>query len=91
MEKTTVTSFIIRFKQEHDFNQTAPPWRGHIRHIQTSQETHFTNIEEALSFMSRFVALEAQGSSGEELTPWPHGLPAEPLQNSSEEPPKQSA
>lgn len=55
MSETAVTSFIIRFTQE-----PAPdpaPWRGLIRHIQTDQETHFTHIEDALHFITQFVAI----------------------------------
>ena len=67
MEKTTVTSFIIRFKQEQEYSQAAPPWRGQIRHIQTSRETHFTRIEEALSFMAEFVEIDEQAQTNGDL------------------------
>ncbi|MCP4426667.1 MAG: hypothetical protein GY803_19415 [Chloroflexi bacterium] len=63
MSKTAVTSFVIRFKQEQASSSAAPPWRGLIRHVQTSQEAHFTHIEDALSFMAQFVKIPP-GSAG---------------------------
>ncbi|MEZ4641165.1 MAG: hypothetical protein R3E31_00215 [Chloroflexota bacterium] len=56
MAETAVTSFVIRFIQEQD-TQTATTWRGLIRHVQTSEETHFTQIEDALQFMAKFVEM----------------------------------
>lgn len=53
MSETAVTSFIVRFTQEQD----PATWRGLIRHVQTSEETHFTRIEDALQFMAKFVEI----------------------------------
>ena len=58
MSKTAVTSFVIRFKQEQEKIHTALPWHGSIRHVQTNRETHFTDIQEALSFMAQFVKID---------------------------------
>lgn len=55
MSQTVVTSFVIRFRQEQTGGLSTPPWRGLIRHIQTSQEAHFTCIEDAVDFIAQFV------------------------------------
>ncbi len=55
MSETAVTSFIIRFIQEQDDNETG--WRGLIRHVQTSEEIRFTNMTDALKFMANYVEL----------------------------------
>ena len=55
MSETAVTSFIIRFIQEQDANETG--WRGLIRHVQTSEEIRFTNMTDALKFMANYVDL----------------------------------
>jgi len=58
MSKTAVTSFVIRFKQEQENSHATQPWHGSIRHVQTNRETHFTDIQEALTFMSQFVKID---------------------------------
>jgi pterin-4a-carbinolamine dehydratase len=58
MSETAVTSFVIRFKQEQTSCHAVPPWRGLIRHVQTSNEIHFTDFKEALSFMAQFVSID---------------------------------
>lgn len=63
MSKTAVTSFVIRFKQEQEKVHSAPLWHGSIRHVQTNQETHFTDIQEALTFMAQFVRIEKRGDT----------------------------
>ena len=55
MSETAVTSFVVRFMQEDPPDDT---WRGFIRHVQTSQEIHFSRIEDALSFMGQFVKID---------------------------------
>ena len=55
MTETAVTSFVVRFMQEDPADDA---WRGYIRHVQTSQEIHFANIEDALIFMGQFVKIE---------------------------------
>ncbi len=55
MTETAVTSFVVRFMQE---DPAADAWRGFIRHVQTSQEIHFTTIEEALTFMGQYVKID---------------------------------
>ena len=63
MSETAVTSFIIRFIQEQESDQEPPiAWRGLIRHVQSSAETRFSRIEEALAFMNGYVDI---GGSGE--------------------------
>ncbi len=69
MSETAVTSFVIRFKQERASIQTAQPWHGSIRHVQTNQETHFTDIKEALIFMAQFVKIDAHGADSQPNMP----------------------
>jgi hypothetical protein len=68
MLETAVTSFVIRFRQERTDCNAAPPWRGLIRHIQSSEEIHFTNIEDALRFMAQFVEI-TQPAENEDRQP----------------------
>jgi hypothetical protein len=67
MSETAVTSFVIRFKQEQASSHAAPPWRGFISHVQTSQEAHFTEIEDALNFMAQFVKIDQLTVDSEKL------------------------
>lgn len=57
MPETTVNSFIIRFVQETPAHSVdgCEPWHGVIRHVQSSKETRFTHIEDALAFMHGYV------------------------------------
>lgn len=66
MSETKIASFVVRFVQEADADdgegaaaagQLAAPWRGVIRHVQSREEVRFTEMEEALAFMGRYVAL----------------------------------
>ena len=61
MSETAVTSFVVRFMQEDPADDA---WRGFIRHVQTSQEIHFSSIEDALLFMGQFVKINPNLSSG---------------------------
>ncbi|MCB9420286.1 MAG: hypothetical protein H6667_10790 [Ardenticatenaceae bacterium] len=64
MSETAVTSFIIRFIQEQELEQIEPAaWRGLIRHVQSSTETRFSRIEEALAFMSEYVDIGGCGET----------------------------
>lgn len=58
MSETAVTSFVIRFIQEQGVDLPPTAWRGLIRHVQTSEETNFTHIAEALTFMARYVKID---------------------------------
>jgi hypothetical protein len=54
-----ISSFVIRFVVDSaSGEQDHPPYRGAIRHIQTEEELHFSNWEEAVRFIRRFVPLE---------------------------------
>jgi hypothetical protein len=57
MPEATIASFILRFTKEHAMqgDRVAFPWRGVIRHVQTSEEIRFTRIDDALDFVSHFV------------------------------------
>lgn len=63
-----IASFILRFTQEHasGTDPSAEAWRGVIRHVQTSEEIRFTEIEDALAFIGRYLELsgEATGQEG---------------------------
>jgi len=61
MSETAVTSFVVRFMQEDPAIDT---WRGFIRHVQTSQEIHFSSIEDALVFMGQFVKIDHSLTNG---------------------------
>ena len=54
MPETQVSSFILRFVQE----RPDAGWHGMIRHVQSSEEIRFSNIQEALSFLAGFVDLD---------------------------------
>ena len=60
MPDTEVNSFVIRFVQESTHKSSGigyRPWRGSIRHVQSSQERRFTQIKDALEFMHEFLDL----------------------------------
>ena len=60
MPETKITSFMIRFVEEHvpASQPGAPPWRGVVRHVQSREEERFTRKEELLAFIGRYVDLE---------------------------------
>lgn len=62
MSETTIASFILRFTQEQTSGpkSDAGPWRGVIRHVQSSDESHFTRVEDALTFVARYVDIAYQ-------------------------------
>ena len=64
MPETTVNSFVVRFVQETPAQSGVAfkPWHGIIRHVQSSQETRFTRIEDALSFMHDYVDINNEKS-----------------------------
>jgi len=65
MSETAVTSFVVRFMQEDPADDA---WRGFIRHVQTSQEIHFSRIEDALGFMDQFVKIDPKLTTGKPQT-----------------------
>ena len=66
MSETKIASFVVRFVQGADADDgqgvtttgQLTAWRGVIRHVQSREEMRFTDMEEALAFMERYVALE---------------------------------
>lgn len=61
MADTKMVSFVLRFTQEPQPNETSPPaWRGMLRHVQTNEQIHFTELEEALAFITNYVDLGIQ-------------------------------
>ncbi len=65
MSETAVTSFIIRFTQEKEAGQPAMGWHGLVRHVQSDEARHFTEMEEALAFISNFVTIGTYTKIGE--------------------------
>ena len=59
-----ISSFVIRFVVDNvtASGQAHPPYRGAIRHIQTEEEMHFSNWEEAVNFIRRFVPIDSGNS-----------------------------
>jgi hypothetical protein len=57
--KPRIVSFIIRFVQDQPRNDIIlRPYRGAIRHIQTDEEVNFSNWEDAVDFIRRYVSIE---------------------------------
>ncbi len=61
-----ISSFVIRFVVDSAVTdqQSHQPYRGAIRHIQTDEEMNFSNWEEAVTFIRRFVPLETENGQG---------------------------
>lgn len=59
MPETQLISFVLRFTQEcsADLQTPAAEWHGTLRHVQTNEELHFTQMSAALAFISRYVEL----------------------------------
>lgn len=57
MSEGTIASFVLRFTQEYTpgTESSCGVWRGIIRHVQSNEETRFTQMESALTFISRYV------------------------------------
>jgi hypothetical protein len=66
MAEATIASFILRFTQEHVEGAERPAtWRGVIRHVQTHEEAHFTQMEQALAFIAHYVAIAPEEEPGD--------------------------
>ena len=61
-----ISSFVIRFVVDSAApgEQSQQPYRGAIRHIQTDEEINFSDWEEAVIFIRRFVPLETDNGQG---------------------------
>jgi hypothetical protein len=58
MPDTKIVSFVLRFTQEQSAADACPrAWHGMLRHVQTNEQIHFTQLEEALAFIARYVDL----------------------------------
>jgi hypothetical protein len=67
MSKTTIASFVLRFTQELTSDtQPVTPWRAVIRHVQSDEEVHFTQMDEALAFIDQYVDLTSGARIDEE-------------------------
>ena len=64
MSEIRLISFVLRFTQEQPASQQteAVAWHGTLRHVQTNEELHFTQISEALSFISNYVKLDSDSA-----------------------------
>jgi hypothetical protein len=58
MAETAVHSFVIRFVQE---DAAVSLWHGFIRHVQSHEEAHFTQLQDAIQFMAQYVTVEQKG------------------------------
>jgi len=60
-----ISSFVIRFVVNGPASsaQDQPVYRGAIRHIQSDEELNFNRWEEAVTFIRRYVPLEAENGS----------------------------
>lgn len=67
----TISSFVIRFvvdgeaKPNADLDAARPTYRGAIHHIQSDKKMNFSNWEEVVAFIRRFVPLEAENGREE--------------------------
>ena len=59
-----LVSFVIRFVRETSDSEQAR-WRGIIKHVQSNNETAFTEFVDALTFMQDFVNVVVQSSFSE--------------------------
>jgi phage-related protein len=53
-DQRSIASFVVRFTQHLWKDPQEEPhlqWRGHIRHVQSDQEAHFSDLNEVLSFI----------------------------------------
>jgi hypothetical protein len=70
MPKTTIASFVLRFTQERTSDtESVTPWRAVIRHVQSDEEAHFTRMDEALTFIRRYVNLNENVDTYDEGEP----------------------
>ena len=59
-EKTypNVESFVIRFVMDQSPPEDQVGYRGVIRHVQTDEELGFTDFQEAIRFINKFVPID---------------------------------
>ncbi len=80
MPGTTIASFILRFIRESLPDHPSGAWRGIVRHIQSGEQRSFTRLEDALTFIIRYVegretAAEPDADHREPFPPSPSGGP----------------
>lgn len=51
-------SFVARIWLERS-NDDVPQWRGHVQHIQGSEETYFQDLAQMSEFMERVSGLDS--------------------------------
>lgn len=58
-----IASFVIRFVVDEDAGNglAQPACRGSIRHVQSDETRHFSAWREAVTFIRRYVPIEAGG------------------------------
>jgi len=67
MQDTKMVSFVLRFTQESQSDtMSSPAWRGMLRHVQTNEQIHFTELEEALAFITQYVDLNIPSIQSDE-------------------------
>ena len=82
MSETRIVSFVLRFVRQtgpeeetldgmpvtpiEDGGPLAMGWHGVVRHVQSREEVRFTQVDEALAFINRYVILQEEEKSEEE-------------------------
>ena len=67
-----IASFVLRFTQDIFADPSGDPrvqWRGHIRHVQSDEEFHFTELAEALHFLRKSLTQLTLDSSPQDDKP----------------------
>ena len=63
-----IASFVLRFTEELWQDPSGEPhvqWRGQVRHVQSNDETRFTNFADALAFIQKYLTqLTLDAASG---------------------------
>ncbi len=57
MPDTLIASFVLRFVLDQEESAAPNAWRGVIRHVQTNDELHFSGMQDALTFIRRFIEI----------------------------------
>ncbi len=58
-----IESFVARIWLEHAEGQD-PKWRGHVQHIQGSEEIYFQDLAEVSEFLARVSGVQGPALAG---------------------------
>lgn len=59
--ETNLVSFVLRFVYDQPTGEAtvlATRWHGVVRHVQSSEELHFSRWADAVAFIERFAQLD---------------------------------